>query len=63
MKTFITTALLCLAATTTMAQETAQKSEPEAKAKAEAKASINVHGTIRSKYELHRRSALTYYIL
>ena len=50
MKTFITTALLCLAATTTMAQETAQKSEPEAKA--ETKASINVHGTIRSKYEL-----------
>ena len=50
MKTFITTALLCLAATTAMAQETAQKSEPEAKA--EAKTSINVHGTIRSKYEL-----------
>lgn len=52
MKTFITTALLCLAATTAMAQQTAQKSEPEAKAKAEAKTSINVHGTIRSKYEL-----------
>lgn len=52
MKTFITTALLCLAATTTMAQQTAQKSEPDAKAKAETKASINVHGTIRSKYEL-----------
>ena len=50
MKTFITTVLLCLAATTAMAQQTAQKGEPNAKA--EAKASINVHGTIRSKYEL-----------
>ena len=45
MKTSITTALLCLAATTAMAQQTAQKGEPDAKA--EAKASINVHGTIR----------------
>ena len=43
MKTFITTALLCLATTTAMAQQTAQKGEPEATA--DANASINVDGT------------------
>ena len=70
MKTFITTVLLCLAATTAMAQQTAQKVEPEAKAKA--KASIKVRTADRGgrtplrgaqRSSEYRRSALTYYIL
>lgn len=50
MKTFITTALVSLAAATTMAQET--KAETATEQKTEAKTTMNIHGTIRSKYEL-----------
>lgn len=50
MKTFITTALVSLAAATAMAQET--KAETATEQKSEAKPTMNIHGTIRSKYEL-----------
>lgn len=50
MKTFITTALVSLAAATAMAQET--KAETATEQKSETKPTMNIHGTIRSKYEL-----------
>ena len=50
MKTFITTALVSLAAATAMAQET--KAETATEQKTEAKPTMNIRGTIRSKYEL-----------
>ena len=52
MKTFITTALLCLAATLAMAQDSSSKRNTKTEAKTSVKPSINIHGTIRSKYEL-----------
>ena len=50
MKTFFTTALVSLAAATAIAQET--KTETATEQKSEAKPTMNIHGTIRSKYEL-----------
>lgn len=50
MKTFITTVLFSLAAATAMAQEA--KTETATEQKTEAKPTMNIHGTIRSKYEL-----------